>query len=182
VAPNSTPSSNGPLATATLLLADEAATVAFGSALAHWLDAQRDHLRAHGFVLWLGGDLGAGKTALVRALLRALGVTGPVKSPTFTLLEPYVISSLNFYHFDFYRFSKPAEFDGAGFRDLFGAGSVCLIEWPEHATGRLPTPDLVVTLEPKDNGRAVHCAAMSEAGARCLQQAITTMEAMAGGG
>ncbi|MDZ7653028.1 MAG: tRNA (adenosine(37)-N6)-threonylcarbamoyltransferase complex ATPase subunit type 1 TsaE [Burkholderiaceae bacterium] len=171
-----------PRAEATLPLADESATAAFGRALARWLDAQRDPLRAHGFVLGLSGDLGAGKTVLVRALLRALGVTGPVKSPTFTLLEPYVISSLNFYHFDFYRFSEPAEFDAAGFRELFGAGSVCLVEWPERVTGRLPTPDLFVTLHVKDEGRAAQCAATSEAGVQCLQQAVTTMKETAGGG
>ncbi len=170
-----------PRADATVPLADETATAAFGRALACWFDEHRDHLRAHGFALWLSGDLGAGKTALVRALLRALGVTGPVKSPTFTLLEPYVISSLNFYHFDFYRFSEPAEFDQAGFRELFGAGNVCLIEWPERATGRLPTPDLVLTLHVKDEGRDAQCAATSEAGVQCLQQAVTTMKGTAGG-
>ncbi|MCU0940857.1 MAG: tRNA (adenosine(37)-N6)-threonylcarbamoyltransferase complex ATPase subunit type 1 TsaE [Burkholderiaceae bacterium] len=170
-----------PRADATVPLADEAATAALGRALARWLEEHHDHLRAHGFVLCLSGDLGAGKTALVRALLRALGVTGPVKSPTFTLLEPYVISSLNFYHFDFYRFSDPAEFDSAGFRELFGAGSVCLIEWPERATGRLPTPDLVLTLHVKDEGRDAQCAATSEAGVQCLQHAITTMKETPGG-
>ena len=162
--------------TATLTLPDEAATAALGHAFAHWLAAHRDHIDAYGFVLWLSGDLGAGKTALVRALLRALGVTGPVKSPTFSLLEPYVISRLNFYHFDFYRFSNSSEFDAAGFRELFGKGSVCLIEWPERAQGKLPTPDLSVALKVKDDGRTATCAATSEAGAQCLRQAIATVQ------
>jgi tRNA threonylcarbamoyladenosine biosynthesis protein TsaE len=165
------------------MLVDESATDRFGRALAHWLEAHLAQVRERGFVLSLSGDLGAGKTALVRALLRALGVTGPVKSPTFTLLEPYVVSSLNCYHFDFYRFSEPAEFDATGFRELFGAGSLCLIEWPERATGRMPTPDLALTLQVKDHGREAQCVAESEAGARCLQQAIETMqEARSDGG
>lgn len=169
-------------ARATLWLADESATAALGAAIAHWLAANGAHVRTHGFTLWLSGDLGAGKTALVRSLLRALGVTGPVKSPTFTLLEPYVVSSLNFYHFDFYRFSDPAEFDAAGFRELFGAGSVCLIEWPERAQARLPTPDLRLALQVEDEGRRADCTAETEAGARCLQQVIATMETPRAGG
>ena len=171
-----------PLVTATLGLADESATARCGQALAHWLAANTDHLQRHGFTLWLSGDLGAGKTTLVRALLRALGVQGPVKSPTFSLLEPYVVSSLNFYHFDFYRFSEAAEFDVAGFREMFGPASVCAIEWPERAQGRLPTPDLSVALEVRDDGRSAHCAARSHAGAICLQQMIATMEQRPPGG
>jgi len=174
--------SPSPLATAALRLADEAATARFGDALALALQAQRAQLQAHGFVLGLHGDLGAGKTSLVRALLRALGVRGSVKSPTFSLLEPYVISSLHFYHFDFFRFSTPDEFAATGFRELFGPGSVCLIEWPERATGRLPAPDLSIELYVLDDGRDARCAAWSEAGAKCLQQAITTMEHRAGDG
>jgi tRNA threonylcarbamoyladenosine biosynthesis protein TsaE len=170
------------MAIATMALADESATAALGRALAQWLAAHHAVVTSQGFSIWLSGDLGAGKTALVRALLRATGVTGPVKSPTFTLLEPYVVSSLNFYHFDFYRFSEPAEFDAAGFRELFGPGNVCLIEWPERAQARLPTPDLMLTLHVKDDGRIAQCAAVSEAGAQCLQQAIATMQQCPAGG
>lgn len=166
-----------PLASATFRLADASATEALGRAFARGLDRQRAHLQAHGFVLWLRGDLGAGKTSLARALLRAFGVQGSVKSPTFSLVELYVVSSINFHHFDFYRFSEAGDFAAAGFRELFGAGSVCLIEWPERALGRVPAPDLSVRLDVQDEGRAADCAAYSEAGARCLQQAITTMEA-----
>lgn len=165
-----------PLAQASWPLPDASATAALGHALADALVADRARIDAQGFVLWLRGDLGAGKTALVRAALRCLGVEGPVKSPTFTLLEPYVVSSLRFHHFDFYRFSEAAEFDAAGFRELFGPGSVCAVEWPERAQGRLPTADLSIALQVKDDGRVAHCAAASEAGARCLQAMTISMQ------
>lgn len=164
------------LAQATFTLPDASATDALGRALARWLDVNRPHLVEHGFNFWLSGDLGAGKTALVRAMLRALGVQGSVKSPTFTLLEPYVVSSLNFYHFDFYRFSESVEFDSAGFRELFGPGAICAIEWPERVAGRTPTPDLVITLIVEDEGRLAQCQAASEAGVQCLQQTVMTMQ------
>jgi tRNA threonylcarbamoyladenosine biosynthesis protein TsaE len=168
-----------------LFLPDEAATARLGALLARALLAERAAIEAHGFTLTLGGDLGAGKTALVRACLRELGVTGPVKSPTFALLEPYVVSSLNFYHFDFYRFGSPEEFADSGFRELFGPGNVCAIEWPERAAGRLPTPDLEVTLSFADEARRVALLARTELGAACLQRIRTgwaqQQEARSGG-
>ncbi len=170
-----------PLAHTRFVLPDAAATDALGRALADALAAEPAWIAEHGLVIALAGDLGAGKTALVRAALRRLGVTGPVKSPTFTLLEPYVVSSLNFYHFDFYRFSDAAEFDFAGFREMFGPGAICAIEWPERVAGRLPTPDLVITLKVEDEGRLAQCQAASEAGARCLQQVVSTMQEPAAG-
>jgi tRNA threonylcarbamoyladenosine biosynthesis protein TsaE len=157
-----------PLASAHIELADEDATARLGALLARALASQRDAIAQHGFVIGLSGDLGAGKTALVRATLRSLGEAGPVKSPTFALLEPYVVSSLNFYHFDFYRFADPDEFEAAGFRELFGPGAICAIEWPERAGAGLPTPDLALTLKVKGEGRGVDIAAYSEAGAACL--------------
>jgi len=156
-------------------LPDEDATAALGAALARALPARAADVAAHGLVLGLSGDLGAGKTALVRALLRALGVRGPVKSPTFALLEPYALSSLDFYHFDLYRFGAPAEFSSAGFRDLFAPGNVCAVEWPERAGDRLPAPDLVLTFTVMDAGRHVTAAARTERGAAWLQQAIAMM-------
>ncbi|MGE5337911.1 MAG: tRNA (adenosine(37)-N6)-threonylcarbamoyltransferase complex ATPase subunit type 1 TsaE [Gemmatimonadota bacterium] len=164
-----------PLTQTTVHLADEEETARLGAALAHAIERQRAAIEANGLVIGLTGDLGAGKTSLVRGVLRALGVTGPVKSPTFALLEPYVVSSLDFYHFDFYRFADPDEFAAVGFRELFGAGSVCAIEWPERA-GDLPTPDLALTLRVEEPGRRVQIAAHSELGVACLNDAIRRWE------
>lgn len=156
----------------TVDLPDEAATERLGQRLAAALAAERDAIERQGFVLALSGDLGAGKTSLVRAILRALGVTGPVKSPTFALLEPYVVSRLNFYHFDFFRFTDPGEFDAAGFRELFGPGAICAIEWPERARGRLSTADLSVTLTVKEDGRQAELNASTPLGTACLNRVI----------
>lgn len=141
-------------------LADDSASAAFGAALA-------PHLRP-GMVLYLEGDLGAGKTSIVRAMLRALGHQGAVKSPTFALVEVYVISSLYFYHFDFYRFSHPEEFIDAGLEEYFNGSAVCLIEWPAKAAPYLPPPDIVVALSFADQGRSVDVLAQSSEGETCL--------------
>lgn len=154
----------------------------FGALLGRaWL-AQREAIAQAGFYVALSGDLGAGKTALIRAALRAMGVEGPVKSPTFTLLEPYVVSSLNFYHFDFYRFKNPAEFDAAGFRELFGAGAVCAVEWPENARGQLPVPDLALALTVNGEGRALEATAASPLGDTCLASVMEEWATAGGAG
>ena len=122
-------------------------------------------------IVTLQGDLGTGKTTLVRGLLRASGVTGAVKSPTYTLVEHYPISSLYFYHFDFYRFADPSEWDTAGLADCFRDDSVCMIEWPERAGASLPPPDLAIALaHPTDSridGRDLTARARTKAGERC---------------
>jgi tRNA threonylcarbamoyladenosine biosynthesis protein TsaE len=143
----------------TRFLADENATVALGAALARALEP--------GLVVHLRGDLGVGKTTLARGVLRELGYRDRVRSPTFTLVEVYEFSRLNFYHFDFYRFSDPAELDEAGFREYFNAQSVCFVEWPEKAAG-LPPPDLDVALRVAGSGRSADVQAHSEVGKRCL--------------
>ena len=147
-----------------LHLPDEAGTNALGAALAGAL--------MPGVVVWLDGDLGAGKTTLVRALLRALGHSGPVKSPTYTLVELYTVSSLYLYHFDFYRFNDPEEFDDAGLGEYFRSDSICLVEWPDKAAGHVPQADLAVVFRFADaapeHGRVVELEARSPAGARCL--------------
>ncbi|HZV97813.1 MAG TPA: tRNA (adenosine(37)-N6)-threonylcarbamoyltransferase complex ATPase subunit type 1 TsaE, partial [Methylophilaceae bacterium] len=118
----------------TLRLPDETATLQLGSRLAQIIRP--------GLVVYLHGDLGAGKTTLVRGLLHGLGHVGKVKSPTYTLVEPYVISGFNLYHFDLYRFVDPEEWEASGFRDYFNAQSVCFVEWPEKASGLLPEADI----------------------------------------
>jgi len=141
-------------------LPDEAATLALGAALARGI--------APGRVLHLRGELGAGKTTLARGLLRALGVEGRVKSPTYALVELYTLSSLNLYHFDFYRFTDESEWLNAGFRDYFSPDSACIVEWPERAGARLPPPDLSVALEFDGTGRRARLQADTPAGSSWL--------------
>lgn len=147
-------------------LPDEAATRALGRLLAPGL--------APGMVIWLEGDLGAGKTTLARALLRALGYAGPVKSPTYTLVEVYAVSSLYLYHFDFYRLNDPDEFTDAGLDEYFRDDAVCLVEWPEKAGGFLRPADLALRLRfppgaPGGGGRSLDALAFSERGRACLK-------------
>ena len=139
-----------------LSLPDEAATLALGAALAPGA--------LPGRVLHLRGELGAGKTTLARGLLRALGFRARVKSPTYTLVEPYTISRLNLYHFDFYRIKDKTEWLSSGFRDYFNPQSLCLVEWPERAGDTLPAPDVDLQLEFSGNARRAILQAHSQAG------------------
>lgn len=143
-------------ATCELVLPDEADTVAFGAALGRAC--------AEGGVIYLEGELGAGKTTLCRGVLRALGHTGAVKSPTYTLVEPYELGEATVYHFDLYRVADPEELEFMGIRDYFGPGNLCLIEWPGRGAGLLPQPDIVVEIQAVKDGRRVHCSAHSARG------------------
>ncbi len=143
-------------------LADEAATRALGAVLAPALEA--------GLTIYLRGDLGAGKTTLVRGMLEALGHCGAVRSPTYTLIEPYLVSKLNFYHFDFYRFTEPEEFLDAGLEEYFAKDAVCLVEWPELAAPFVPAADLEIRLETQGDGRRASLIALTERGRRCLSR------------
>ncbi len=121
-------------------------------------------------LIYLSGGLGAGKTTLARGLLRALGVKERVKSPTYTLVEPYTISSLYLYHFDFYRLRYTDEWVDAGFREYFNGDAVCLVEWPEKAGAQLPAPDVTIEMAVAGDGRSVTINAETEAGRNCLMR------------
>ena len=145
-------------------------TAAFAQAL-----AARDDIRDA--FIELRGELGAGKTTFVRHLLRALGVAGRIKSPTYAVVEPHEAPPaqaggppLAIWHFDFYRFNDPREWEDAGFRDLFARSGLKLAEWPDKAAGLLPTPDLVLTLDTlDDDSRRVTVCAGSARGVRLVE-------------
>jgi tRNA threonylcarbamoyladenosine biosynthesis protein TsaE len=117
----------------------------------------------------LAGDLGTGKTTLVRGLLRGLGHSGPVRSPTFTLVEPYELDRVRVYHLDLYRLADPEELEYLGLRDMAGEEAVLLVEWPERGAGALPPVDLAVTLHYQPPGRRLVLTARSRTGARLLE-------------
>lgn len=148
------------------LLHDEAGTAALGAALARAL--------APGLVIYLHGDLGAGKTALTRALLHAAGHTGHVKSPTYTLAESYTVviagRPTDVIHFDLYRMASPEEFLDAGFREHFNDHNICIVEWPEKAESVLPLPDINLYLTIAGQGRDVELQALSDKGFQCLDR------------
>src|SRR4051812_40891660 len=144
-------------------LPDEESTLQLGARLAAGVRAGR--------VLHLRGELGSGKTTLVRGLLRALGEAGRVKSPTYGLVELYSVSSLNLYHFDFYRFKDRAEWLSSGFRDYFNPDSVCIVEWPERAGDLLAPPDVAIALEFDGAGRRAFLKAHSDSGRAWLSSA-----------
>ncbi|MCX8018020.1 MAG: tRNA (adenosine(37)-N6)-threonylcarbamoyltransferase complex ATPase subunit type 1 TsaE [Rhodocyclaceae bacterium] len=145
-------------------LPDERATLALGAAIAQALP----QAVAPAAVICLEGDLGAGKTTLVRGLLRQLGVAGAVKSPTYTLVELHAISRLNCYHFDFYRFAAPEEFLDAGLDEYFADKGWCLVEWPDRARPYLPACDWRIELTVTGNGRFAQIEAASERGRQWL--------------
>lgn len=135
------------------LLADSDATELFGALLAR--------CSTPGTVIYLSGDLGAGKTTLVRGFLHALGHRGAVKSPTYTLMEPYEVEGRRVYHFDLYRLGDPEELEYLGIRDYFDGDSLSLVEWPEQGAGILPSPSLEVHLEYRHEGRLLTIRAAS---------------------
>jgi tRNA threonylcarbamoyladenosine biosynthesis protein TsaE len=141
---------------AALSLPDEAATLRLGAACVGGA--------AGGRVMHLRGELGAGKTTLVRGLLQGLGYQGRVKSPTYALVEPYEDLRLNVYHFDFYRFRNRDEWLSSGFRDYFNPRSLCIVEWPERAEGLLSAPDLLIHLRYEGEARNAELHAQSPAG------------------
>lgn len=141
-------------------LADETASTAFAYCCAQYLTA--------GLVIYLSGDLGAGKTTFVRGVLQGLGYTGRVKSPTYTLLEPYEIAGFGVRHFDLYRMNDPQEWDEAGFREEANDNNILLIEWPEQAGKLLPAADLILQFDILASGRTLQIDAHSPKGEQCL--------------
>ncbi|CAI8965737.1 N(6)-L-threonylcarbamoyladenine synthase, TsaE subunit [Pseudomonas sp. IT-196MI5] len=140
----------------TLYLADEQAMSDFGARIARIT-------QGHGLI-FLEGNLGMGKTTLSRGIIRGLGHAGAVKSPTFTLVEPYEIGDIRAFHFDLYRLVDPEELEYLGIRDYFEDDALCLIEWPEKGAGFLPKPDLTITISPQDSGRSLNILSQGSRG------------------
>jgi len=139
-----------------LSVADEAAMAELGERLAQ--------ARVPGLIVYLNGDLGMGKTTLARGFIHSLGHAGAVKSPTYTLVEPYELSGLAVYHFDLYRLGNPEELEYMGVRDYFDGVSVCLVEWSERGMGVLPPADLVISIESEGLGRSVSLLPLNVSG------------------
>ena len=156
-----------------LTLADEAATTCAGAALARSLP----DIGARNLLVALSGELGSGKTTLARGLLRALGVTGSVHSPTFTLVEPYETARGAVHHLDLYRLEPGARaLEGLGFRDIRGTPGLVLVEWPERGGAVLGEPDLAVQLEHEGTGRRISLAARGESGCAWLGASRALLE------
>jgi tRNA threonylcarbamoyladenosine biosynthesis protein TsaE len=143
---------------------DEAAMVSLGARLGAVCEP--------GLVVFLQGDLGMGKTTFSRGFIQSLGHVGAVKSPTYTLVEPYQLGDLQVFHFDLYRLGDPEELEFMGIRDYFGDLSVCLVEWPERGLGALPAGDIVINVEPEGQGRRLAYVAATGQGRRVLARML----------
>ena len=159
-------------------LPDPAATEAAGRAFGHALETVLGPRRASGaLIVGLAGSLGAGKTTLARAALRALGVDGRVRSPTYTIAEPYETRIGSVWHLDLYRIADPRELEFIAIRDLVSDCAACLVEWPERGHGGLRSPDCLVALDPAGRGRWLRIDARTVLGEEVGTRALASMEA-----
>ncbi|WP_415892375.1 tRNA (adenosine(37)-N6)-threonylcarbamoyltransferase complex ATPase subunit type 1 TsaE [Neptuniibacter sp. PT8_73] len=149
-------------------LSDEEAMIAFGHKIAN--------AAAGRGVIFLLGDLGMGKTTLSRGILRGCGHQGSVKSPTYTLVEPYEVGEQQIYHFDLYRLSDPEELEFLGIRDYFEDKALCLVEWPERGQGILPEADLLLQIELDGRGRQLTWTPQSELGQQMADKLLQATE------
>jgi len=156
------------------LLVDEAETVALGGDIARILLAKNDDAKeaSPAFVAYLNGDLGAGKTTLTRGFVRAMGHQGNVKSPTYTLVEPYELPPWRVFHFDLYRLGDPEELEYMGIRDYFNENCCCFVEWPEKGAGLLANADLIINMAYQGEQRIIKLQAESDAGNDVLSSLI----------
>jgi tRNA threonylcarbamoyladenosine biosynthesis protein TsaE len=153
------------------VLADEAATINIGENLAQVLQCQISQQQLQqSLVVFLNGDLGAGKTTLTRGFVRGMGHKGNVKSPTYTLVEPYELPPWQVYHFDLYRLADPEELEYMGIRDYFSDNCCCFIEWPEKGAGLLANADIIINMVYQDDHRMINLQASSTRGEVVLQQ------------
>jgi tRNA threonylcarbamoyladenosine biosynthesis protein TsaE len=143
-------------------LSDEVATVTMGNQIAAIIE--------QGAVIYLHGDLGAGKTTFTRGVVQGFGHAGKVKSPTYTLVEPYELEKANVYHFDLYRLGDPEELEYMGIRDYFSADAICVVEWPEKGGEFIPVPDLNITLSYVDDERKIVIKSASERGVAIVEK------------
>jgi len=148
-------------------LKDEAATVAMGADLAQVV---QQNTKQQALVVYLHGDLGAGKTTLTRGFVCGMGHQGNVKSPTYTLVEPYDLAPWRVFHFDLYRLSDPEELEYMGIRDYFDDDCCCFIEWPKKGAGFLANADLIITISYQDEQRVINLVAESVYGEQVLSR------------
>ena len=144
-----------------ILLFNEKNTLDLGKNISDFL--------TEGLLIFLKGDLGSGKTTLARGLIRGLGYIGPVKSPTYSLVEQYEFDVFTLNHFDLYRFTNPNEWLASGFEEYINSYDVTLIEWPEKSSELLPNPDLEIELLYKNESRIAHINSLTDKGCKCLE-------------